>query len=44
MSKFDSNKIMPRYSAIALVMTMIAFAVVVKKKLLGTSCRQSKER
>ena len=36
MSKFDSNKIMPRYSAIALVMTMIAFAVVVKAGYIMT--------
>lgn len=36
MSKFDSNKIMPRYSAIALVMTMIAFAVVVKASYIMT--------
>lgn len=36
MSKFDSNKIMPRYSAIALVMAMIAFAVVVKAGYIMT--------
>lgn len=39
MSKFDSNKIMPRYSAIALVMTMIAFAVVVKAGYIMTEKR-----
>lgn len=36
MSKFNSNKIMPRYSAIALVMAMIAFAVVVKAGYIMT--------
>ena len=36
MSKFNSNKIMPRYSAIALVMTIIAFAVVVKAGYIMT--------
>ena len=36
MSKFNSNKTMPRYSAIALVMTMIAFAVVVKAGYIMT--------
>ena len=36
MSKFNSNKIMPRYSAIALVMAMIAFAVMVKAGYIMT--------
>lgn len=36
MSKFNSNKIMPRYSAIALVMTLVAFAVVVKAGYIMT--------
>lgn len=36
MSKFNGNKIMPRYSAIALVMAMIAFAVVVKAGYIMT--------
>ena len=36
MSKFNSNKIMPRYGAIAMVMTMIAFAVVVKAGYIMT--------
>ena len=30
MSKFDSNKVMPRYSAIAILMTVIAVLVVGK--------------
>lgn len=36
MSKFNSDKIMPRYSAIALVMTLIAFAIVVKAGYIMT--------
>ena len=36
MSKFNSNKIMPRYSAIALVMALVAFAVVVKAGYIMT--------
>ena len=36
MSKFDSNKIMPRYGAIALVMTIVAFSVVVKAGYIMT--------
>ena len=36
MSKFNSNKIMPRYSAIALVMSLVAFAVVVKAGYIMT--------
>jgi cell division protein FtsI (penicillin-binding protein 3) len=30
MSKFDSNKVMPRYSAIAILMTMVAVFVLGK--------------
>ena len=30
MSKFDYNKIMPRYSIIAFLLTLLAIAVVVK--------------
>lgn len=36
MSKFDSNKIMPRYGAIALVMTIVAFSVVVRAGYIMT--------
>ena len=36
MSKFDHKKIMPRYSAIAIMMTLIAAAVVVKAAYVMT--------
>ena len=39
MSKFDYNKIMPRYSAIAVLMTLIALAVVAKASYIMTAKR-----
>ena len=39
MSKFDSNKVMPRYSAIAILMTVIAVLVVGKTLYLMTAKR-----
>lgn len=39
MSKFDSNKVMPRYSAIAILMTVIAVLVVGKMLFLMTAKR-----
>lgn len=39
MSKFEYKKIMPRYSAIAIVMTLIAFAVIGKTLYLMTAKR-----
>ena len=39
MSKFDSNKVMPRYSAIAILMTMIAVLVIGKTLYLMTAKR-----
>ena len=39
MSKFDHKKIMPRYSAIAIMMTLIAVAVVVKAAYVMTAKR-----
>lgn len=39
MSKFDYNKIMPRYSAIAVLMTLIALAVVAKAGYIMTAKR-----
>ncbi len=39
MSKFDYNKIMPRYSAIAVLMTVIALAVVAKASYIMTAKR-----
>ncbi|WP_315578269.1 penicillin-binding protein [Hoylesella oralis] len=39
MSKFDHKKIMPRYSAIAIMMTLIAAAVVVKAAYVMTAKR-----
>ncbi|MBM6992167.1 MAG: penicillin-binding protein, partial [Prevotella sp.] len=39
MSKFDYNKIMPRYSAISVLMTLIALAVVVKASYIMTAKR-----
>ncbi|MBQ1645322.1 MAG: penicillin-binding protein, partial [Prevotella sp.] len=37
MPKFDYNKIMPRYSAIAIVMTLIAFIVIGKALYIMTA-------
>ncbi|WP_276943727.1 penicillin-binding transpeptidase domain-containing protein, partial [Hallella colorans] len=39
MSKFDYNKIMPRYSAIAVLMTLVAIAVVGKAAYVMTAKR-----
>ncbi|HEY9551320.1 MAG TPA: penicillin-binding protein, partial [Prevotella sp.] len=39
MSKFDHNKIMPRYSAIAIMMTLLAVAVLVKAGYIMTAKR-----
>lgn len=39
MSKFDYNKIMPRYSAIAVLMSLIAVAVVVRAGYIMTAKR-----
>ena len=39
MSKFDSNKVMPRYSAIAILMTMIAVLVIGKTLYLMAAKR-----
>jgi cell division protein FtsI (penicillin-binding protein 3) len=39
MSKFDYNKIMPRYSAIAVLMTLIALAVVARASYIMTAKR-----
>ena len=37
MSKFDHNKIMPRYSAFALLMTLLAIAVIGKTLYIMTA-------
>ncbi len=39
MSKFDQKKIMPRYSAIVIVMTLLATAVVGKTLYIMTAKR-----
>ncbi len=39
MSKFDYNKIMPRYSAIAVLLTLIALAMVAKASYIMTAKR-----
>ena len=37
MSKFDRKKVMPRYLAIAVILTMVGFAVVVKAGVIMTA-------
>ena len=37
MSKFNSNKVMPRYFAIALVLTLIGFAILGKAMYIMTA-------
>ena len=40
MSKFDNDKVMPRYMAIALVLTLIGFAVIGKAFYIMTAKKQ----
>ena len=40
MSKFDNDKVMPRYMAIAIVMTLIGFAVIGKALYIMTAKKQ----
>ena len=40
MSKFKSDKVMPRYFAIAVVMTLIGFAIVGKAMYIMTAKKQ----
>jgi hypothetical protein len=40
MSKFDNKKIMPRYSVIAIIMTLMAVAVIGKTLYTMTAHRQ----
>lgn len=40
MSKFDHKKVMPRFSAIAIVMSLLALAVVTKSFYIMTAKRE----
>ena len=40
MSKFDNDKVMPRYMAIAVVLTLIGFAVIGKALYIMTAKKQ----
>ena len=40
MSKFDNNKVMPRYMAIALMLTFLGFAIIGKAFYIMTAKKQ----
>lgn len=44
MSKFDSKKVMPRYSFLAILMTLVAITVVGKTLYIMTAKRASGRR